>query len=305
MASPRVRTLLLIACGPLFAGLPGTATPAAAQSLSPLTWQTDEIGYAYYETVRNGMRQRVYQRPDQQAFAWEVRNHIGKLGLPDARPPAATIGRDALGRNWRSDELGYPYYEVARGPVSHRVYYQPERRAAAAQARFYLQQVDWEAAARQGVRNAVVRGFNAARTPALPAPGAIRSAVSDALVDGLNRVDVANLSRPRAGDQPLGPSVATFQRLVEAGVEDAVVQALNQVQTQAAASEPPPAGERTVLHGWVQSDEGLFPLLAGPAYQLRPLADVPLIAVYSEGRLLYARCRYFALYEDALETQRE
>ncbi len=208
----------------------------------------DEIGYRYVLEQRGGYVDRRYEFPAQQAIAWELRNQLHRIGLPETRRPGQQQGVDGWGRRWTTDELGYPYFQLTIGPQTRRVYYQPHRREVAARTRRAMQQVDVESAASTGVRNAALRAFNA---------------VGDAKRNALQQNAVADLlaqegqHRPRpffesvvAGINQIGlpgsrhTDALQFQKLLEKGIEDAVVLALNSAARSGAKEQPavsPPA----------------------------------------------------------------
>lgn len=207
-------------------------------------WKLDEIGYAYQEAFVDGRWQRVYQQPRRQAVAWEVSRHLPKIGLPATHSFRRASGVDAFGRRWSRDALGYAYYETGCGGCVGRTYYQAQRQSIAAAVHRQFTCVDWEASVRQGVVGAVTRGFNAVGVPAID-DETLSSVVGEQIVEGLNRA---------AADAGSG-NLSRFQDLVAEGVEDAIVQAFNQMDlmrnegravTPRARSEKP-TGETSVL----------------------------------------------------------
>jgi len=88
--------------------------------------------------------------------------------VSDANPPAAQPAWvDLWGQPWWIDEAGYDYYDVDRDTGIQRIYRTPLRRAIAMwlhrqRVRRQVQQIDLQAAVREGVREAVIEGFNAA-----------------------------------------------------------------------------------------------------------------------------------------------
>ena len=81
-----------------------------------------------------------------------------------------------------------------------------------------LQLADWQAAVRQGARNAAVRGFDGTQmVPGVCGSEAVRSIVHDTIVEGFNY----------AGQNGGGCDMGRFQDLIAAGVEDAIVEGLN------------------------------------------------------------------------------
>jgi len=267
------------------------AFASAAAPSTAFAQQLDELGFSYQLVFQAGLWRRDYAMPEQRAIVREVKNHLGKIGLPDSRPLQPQQGHDAHGRHWRCDELGYPYYEqtTAHNFLIHRVYYQPRQQRAAAWARNRLKQVDWQAAVSGGVRSAAIRGFNGLR-PA-PAPIDLPKAVSLAIVGGLN--DVA----PSVDEAPI------FQRLVESGVEDAVVLAMNQISVVGAAdpgnpAAPPPRSPRRVDAGWAVTPRGVFPLPPGQCSELTP-QGLDRWHIESGGRRIYSNTLYFTYFEDA------
>ncbi|MEO8494923.1 MAG: hypothetical protein ABI614_07625 [Planctomycetota bacterium] len=216
----------------LFASYQQAAGQSPSQtSVNLLPVYVDEIGFEYTLVDRNGLTERAYQRPVERAIAWEVRSHLHKIGLPDVRGTnRPTHGVDGLGRSFRYDVVGYPYYEVLDCGGPGRVYYQPRSQSVATHVQEVLECVDWEAAVREASRNTVIRGFGQAAEAVEESRQSVRTAVRDAVADSLNF----------AGATSDGVKLETFQELIAAGIEDALVEAFNQA---AALEVPAPGGD--------------------------------------------------------------
>lgn len=199
-------------------------TSAAAQ-FPPL--YRDELGYDYTLVVRDGMLHRQYLQPHRAIMGWEVRNHLAKIGLPDDRLPAAQTGLDAWGRPWQRDALGYPFHWAWSCGGGMAIHYYPWERQLALETRQALDAIVWPAAAREGVRRAVVRGFNQIDLSQHRDRDALRSAVRDAIVHSLNTA---------GRDQT---DLSSFKSLVQAGIEDAIVEAFNSLKTSDPLQPPP------------------------------------------------------------------
>jgi len=202
----------------------------------------------------------------------------------------------------------------------HREYYQPERRAAAACVHAQLECVDWEAAVRRGVASAVVRGFNAQSVQSQLDQRTVRSVVRERIVYGLNRA--------AEGVQP--ELLGRFEQLVAEGVEDAVVEAFNQVEVlsgdPANVGHASPAAERThagpvaahyggrlqekdftnrysearlVSAGWVIGSNTIRPLSGGEFLLLKIASAPDMVEVWQDHVLVFRNCRYTEYYEDA------
>jgi len=292
----------------------------------------DEIGFEYTLVEVNGWIDRAYQRPVERAIAWEVRNHVHKIGLPDARSAhRPQYGVDALGRPFAYDSVGYPYYEVQDCAGLRRVYYQPFSQAVALHLREVLEFVDWPAAVREASRNAVVRGYNGAAEAVEDSQHTARSAARDAVAHGLNL----------AGAAPEGTNLDTFQELITAGIEDALVEGFNQAAAlelsaqdvdvtaaRAVAEVPTELPRRDAAHdawirmhlggrvepdeferryddatlitaGWIVTVWGVQPLRVPDGALLLTRKDSPYVEVWREGRLLCDECRFARYFEDA------
>jgi len=131
--------------------------------------------------------------------AWETRRHLGALGLPV--PFAAACGSDGCVANvcgGGSCGQGAGICDI------------PLQRS--------LQLADWQAAVRQGARNAAVRGFDGTQmVSGVCGSESVRSIVRDTIVEGFNY----------AGQNGGGSDMGRFQDLIAAGVEDAIVEGLN------------------------------------------------------------------------------
>jgi hypothetical protein len=183
-------------------------------------WCVVDMSVPYCDTWASGVRQQSDQDPIRHAIAREVSRHLPMVGLPGARDDGPCSGCDARGRRWQRDACGYAYYEqMGCGGVPHRIYYQPELHSAAQWVRRQLDCVDWEQAVRHGVKQAVIRGWNAAGEGCDIDEATVRSAVRDQIVEGINRAAAGH------GDADL----QRFQQLVAEGVEDAIVEAFNQL----------------------------------------------------------------------------
>jgi len=201
----------------------------------------DSLGYEYTQRWRNGLVDRKYLHPERRAVAWETHNHLQQIGLPDTRPTLSPTGVDALGRSWQRDDLGYPYYIVGDNWNARCIYYQPEQREAAAWAREQYSALDWSGAVRNGVSGAVVRAFNLSSNSDVdskpssapekfdPELDVFRDAVHHAVVTGINH----------AGSHEI--DLRQFQKLIEAGIEDAIIQGFNAAGKSPIASLPSPA----------------------------------------------------------------
>jgi hypothetical protein len=222
--------LVVLSTAALQSGLAGVVYGQYSQTTA--TWKYDEIGYAYREALFEGRWQRLYRQPLRQAVAWEVARNLPTIGLPAPCDGRSASGVDACGRSWRRDALGYAYYETCCCGTN-RTYYQPERQSVAALVNRQLACVDWGASVRGGVANAMVRGLNAASVPSLD-DRAVRSVVRERIVDGLNRAAAG------AGSG----SLTRFQQLVAEGVEDAMVEAFNQIDLVADAQQQAPPRDR-------------------------------------------------------------
>lgn len=317
--------------------LPVACQQAAGQSRGPAFANPqhvyiDEIGFEYRLVEMNGLIDRAYQRPVERAIAWEVRNHVHKIGLPDVRSAhRPQCGVDALGRPFAYDAVGYPYYEVQQGVGLRRVYYHPFPQAVAMHLREVLEFVDWPAAVREASRNAVVRGYNGAAEAVESSKHTLRSAARDAITHGLNR----------AGATPEGTNLDTFQELLTAGIEDALVEGFNRAATlelsaqdvevtpaRAVAEVPTELPPRDAAHdarirthlggrvepdvfkrtyddatlitaGWIVTAWGVQPLTVPDGALLLTRKDSPDVEVWREGRLLYDDCRFARYFEDA------
>ncbi len=201
----------------IYLGIAGQAV--IGQVLQSGEWKQDGVGCAYREVFHDGRWQREYRQPIRQAIAWETSRHLTKVGFSAPMDIRRQSGMDAFGRCWSRDELGYAYYEVGGHGCFGREYYQPERRATAANLHRQLACVDWPAAVRTGASRATVHGFNAAGGRLSGHDAQVRSAVRDQIIDGLNR----------AGENRFAGDLSRFQQLVTEGVEDAVVRAFNQM----------------------------------------------------------------------------
>jgi hypothetical protein len=295
-------------------------TPAFA---NPQHVYNDEIGFEYTLIEVNGMLDRAYRRPVERAIAWEVRNHVHKIGLPDARSAhPAQYGVDALGRAFAYDAVGYPYYEVPECDGVRRVYYQPFAQAVALHMREVLDSVDVPAAVREAAHNAVVRGYNGAAEAVEDSQHAVRSAARDAVTHGLNL----------AGAAPEGTNLDTFQDLIAGGIEDALVEAFNRaaalelptqdvevpnesprrdaardawIRTHWGGRVEPDEFERRygdatlITAGWIVTVAGIQPLRVPDGALLLTRKDSPYFEVWREGRLLCDECRFARYFEDA------
>jgi hypothetical protein len=166
-----------------------------------------------------------------------------------------------------------------------------------------LSHVDFETAVRDAARNLVVRGFNGADI----VPATIRESVRDVVVRSLNE------ARPERGD------LSGFQQLVQDGIEDALVEALNQIEVLPALSpaasqerNEPAAGDTlpqvdenyqdmaNVSAGWIVNDGKILPLTGGDAFTVAVLRESPdLVDVWQAGRRIAAGCRFARYFEDA------
>lgn len=113
---------------------------------------------------------------------YEIRGRLTQVGLPAASP-------------WTLSGVSLPTTEM--GAIRTR-----------------LDSVDWPAAVRNGVRNAVVRGGN--ELGAIP-DEQIRAAVTAAVIRSINEMAAGENDTQR------------FQRLIELGVEDAMVEFFNEL----------------------------------------------------------------------------
>jgi hypothetical protein len=175
-----------------------------------------------------------------------------------------------------------------------------------------LDQVNWEAAVRQGTRNVVVRGFSRPMPVRVDsAEWRLRSAVRNGVISGLNRA---------AGEDAAG--LTKFQALVQQGVEDALTEAFNELgahELGAPASSALPnqtrrhyAGgladeafhERYVAvelvdAGWIV-DQSARPLTGTPEYLVLTLRDRDdQVEIWSNGRLLADHCRFARYFDEA------
>ncbi len=286
------------------------ATLARASSAQPLDGrpQRDEDGFVFCLVMTDGVARRVYADPVGRAVDWEVQNHLQRMGLTDRRRPKARWGIDAAGRCWQRDELGYAFYVDDCAGCPLRSYYHPLRRAVAGRVHDCLSRVDFQTAVRGAARAVAVRGFNSAEVDT----DQIRQSVRDAVVRSLNE------ARPDSGD------LSNFQQLVQAGIEDALVEAFNQIEVTppprqtasgdhdndeqdnaGANSDLPPAnesyGETTVVSaGWIVTDGNILPLTGGDTFTVAVLRDSPeLVDVWQDGRRIAAACRFARYFEDA------
>ncbi|MCR9119122.1 MAG: hypothetical protein NXI22_19495 [bacterium] len=130
----------------------------------------------------------------------------------------------------------------------------PPRAEEMAIVREQLNAVDWRAAVRGGVQRAVIRGGNAMGSLS---GGELREAVTDAVVESMN-------ASAEQGDQ-----ATDFQRLVEEGVEDAMVQLLNAMGKQASdesadSATSPKAATPTTLPNSKPAKQNLIPVVQRP-----------------------------------------
>lgn len=265
--------------------------------------QRDEDGFAFRLVMTDGIARRVYADPVGRAVDWEVQNHLQRMGLSDHRRPKPCSGVDAAGRCWWRDEHGYAYYVDHCAGWPQRVYYHPLRRAVAGRVHDCLSRVDFQTAVRDAARSVAVRGFNGAEVGA----DQIRQSVRDAVVRNLND------ARSDSGD------LSNFQQLVQAGIEDALVEAFNQIEVtpvprQTALDEHddggteidlPPADENyehttVVSAGWIVTDGNIVPLTGGDKFTLAAMRDSPeLVDVWQGGRRIASACRFARYFEDA------
>jgi len=231
------------------------SVPAAFAQCEP-SWKVDEIGYAYHDAFINGLWQRVYRQPRRQAVAWEVSRHLPNIGLPATRDVRGASGFDAFGRRWYRDALGYAYYETGCGGGIVREYYQPERQSIAAAMHRQLSQLDWEGSVRLGVAGAMVRGFNATDIAGID-DATLRSVVGEQIIEGLNL----------AAEDTQSGNLLRFQELVAGGVEDAIVQAFNQMEV---IGDGQPAAN---IHGESVDFLDQPPAMVAPADVDDPAAD--------------------------------
>lgn len=173
--------------------------------------------------------------------------------------------------------------------------------------------VDWPAAVRHGVRNAVVRGGNELGAIS---DEQIRAAVTAAVISSIN--DLAES----------GNETQRFQRLIEQGVEDAIVELFNELGKQQnigaatvdnapanvavfpsppvsiAQHLPPNHGEffplwyrrlETVSGGWFVTAENRYtPLPLRTVVIARRRDNEASCDIWSEGRLIVSRVTYVA-----------
>ena len=155
----------------------------------------------------------AYSAPNWPIAAWETRRHLGALGLPVPLTPGCGNCDGCAATLVAETGCGMPadFSDLSTEK--------------------YLQLADWQAAVRQGARNATVRGFGGTQVVSSPCDNdAIRSIVRNTIVQGLNY----------AGEQGAGGDLTRFQNLIAAGVEDAIVEGFNRTTV----SDPKPCPDK-------------------------------------------------------------
>jgi hypothetical protein len=170
-----------------------------------------------------------------------------------------------------------------------------------------LARVDWEAAVRQGARNVVVRGFSREA-------GRGRKSVEELTQAAVRNGVIAGLNQAAANDPT---ELARFQALVQQGVEDALVEAWNELGARTPGALPPAwrrhysgpltgeyfhdryAGAELVEAGWIL-DPAAQPLTGADEFLVLTLRASPsLVEVWSGRRLVAEQCRFVRCFEDA------
>jgi hypothetical protein len=254
--------------------------------------------------------------PVARAVVAELDNHLSRVGLADARAATSRVGFDSAGRTWFRDELGYPYYLISDLHGSRRIYYRPHLREVAATARREFESVNFEVAIRRAARNVVVRGFNQIEVPGVD----VRDSVREAVIRRLNSTELAS------------GQLGTLQNLVQAGIEDALIEAFNQTDVQqaklaAGLTTPMDGSERElpiapqpkrrpkfdkkydtvkiVASGWIVTAERVLPL-HGNTFYITSMGDSePLVDVWTGDGKIASRCRYAHYFEDAKQIQQQ
>jgi hypothetical protein len=272
-------------------------------------WHADARGLVYYQVTKAGVVHRVYADPARYTMARRIEQHLSQVGLPfDGEPPV--IDRRLLNAS-ACYGIRSPYH------LNHTTR--------------SLDTVDWQAAVRQGVRGAMIRGFNGMQMPA-------------------DQTDSTPSHLAEELPSPRLDSSHVLQRLVEQGVEDAVIEGFNQLQVAPTAEHanqlPSPANEPEEVNnknnesrdkpadplevhlaekpqkllqdqkydrfqstqiGWyVDHDGSIKPLETADAFVIAYLEKGQQRAdLWQQGETLHAYILYARYYEDALSLKQK
>jgi hypothetical protein len=168
------------------------------------------------------------------------------------------------------------------------------------------QQIDnanWPNVVREATKSFTIRSMNAkSLADRAEVPASVREAVRDAIVGEINR-SAGNRER-----------LEFFGDAIEAGVEDAIVEAFNLTAANNLApgnvqvADPTAASNEclriNVVGGCIVVDNEIIPLAADGSYQLiQRSQDSPSFELWRDGRQVFASCLFAQYYREAMKLR--